>query len=201
MQNFEQKDDDFSDIEDALMKMRPIEPSERFYASVEAAMNEPTENAVAFPRRGGFLNFVSLRRFAASAALLAATVGLGIWGYSALPGNNPVIGGSGVSKVSAATGMLLAAGGGAQLCSGADKDSRSRRPLPRSGTYNLVNVERRMNAVEPFPEVDALEDGTISRRVRYVYMDEYRWEDSETGAAFVELRPHEKIVSMEMPVY
>ncbi|MBQ6704523.1 MAG: hypothetical protein IJN19_00750 [Opitutales bacterium] len=201
MQNFEQKDDDFSDIEDALMKMRPVEPSERFYASVEAAMNEPTENAVVFPHRGGFLNFVSLRRFAASAAFLAATVGMGIWGYSVLPDNAPVMGGSGVNKVSAATGMLLAAGGGAQLYSGSDKDSRSRRPLTRGGNYNLVNVERRMNVVEPFPEVDALEDGTISRRVRYVYMDEYRWEDSETGAAFVELRPHEKIVSMEMPIY
>ena len=56
-----------------------------------------------------------MRRFAASAAFLAATVGMGIWGYSVLPDNAPVMGGSGVNKVSAATGTFEGADGMAKM--------------------------------------------------------------------------------------
>ena len=45
------------------------------------------------------------------------------------------------------------------------------------------------------------EDGSVSRRVRYSYTDESWWKDDEKGVAFVELRPHEEIVSMELAVY
>ena len=197
MKNSEPKDDDFSDIEDALMKLRPVEPSARFYESVEAAMSESKEDAVAFPHRGGFLNFISFRRIAASAALLAATAGLGIWGISVLPGNSPE---NGLETVSDTTSVLIAAGGSVPLLSGSSVKEPLQRKRRVQGNYKLVNVERRMNSVEP-TEVVKTADGVLSRRVRYLYMDEYRWVDKETGSAFVELRPHEKIVSMEMPVY
>ena len=182
MQNSDQKDDDFSDIEEALMKMQPIAPSESFCAAVEAAMNEPDGNAVAFPHRGCFLNFVTLRRFVASAAFFAAAVGVGIWSYFALP-----LSGEHRGTVNPDPSAALLAASGA-----AERHAR--------GNYSLVNVERRMNSVEP-TEIVSAEDGTLARRVRYLYMDEYRWEDKETGSAFVELRPHERIISMEMPVY
>lgn len=201
MKNFEEKNDDFSDIEDALMKMRPIDLSERFYASVEAAMNEQPDNTVRLPHRGGWLNFVSFRRLAASVAVMAGAVGLGLWGYSVLPGN-AIRPDSGIAAVSESSAVLLSAGGGVSLLSGGNgnqQDGAFRKRRER-GNYNLVNVERRMNEVAPI-EVVASSDGTVSRRVRYVYMDEYRWEDNETGSAFVELRPHEEVVCMEMPVY
>ena len=66
--------------------------------------------------------------------------------------------------------------------------------------FHLVNMERRVNSVTPVGFV-AGEDGSVSRRVRYSYTDESWWKDDETGAAFVELRPHEEIVSMELAVY
>lgn len=199
MQNFEQKDDDFTDIEEALMKMRPVEPSARFFASVEAAMNEPTDNTVRLPRRGGFLHVIPFRRIAATAAMFAGAVGLGLWGYSVLPGNamrpNP-----GIAAVSESAAIISAAGGLPILSGSSHAKDPLNRPRRDRGNYSLVNLERRMNSVAP-EEIVTDADGTVSRRIRYCYMDEYRWEDAESGVAFVELRPHEEIVRMEMPVY
>ncbi|MBR6797447.1 MAG: hypothetical protein IKM45_02005 [Opitutales bacterium] len=200
MQNFEKQDDDFADIEEALMKMRPVDLSDRFYASVEAAMNEQPDNTVRLPHRGGRLNLLSFRRLAASVAMMAGVVGLGLWGYSVLPGN-AVRPAPGIAAISESSAVMLSAGGGASLLgtNGHQKEPLLRKRRER-GNYNLVNVERRMNTVAPI-EVVASSDGSVSRRMRYVYMDEYRWENSETGSAFVELRPHEEVVCMEMPVY
>lgn len=199
MKDFE-REDDFSDIEDALMRMRPIELSEQFYASVETELNEnadervPARNALSFFARGRSLAFI--HRVSASAALFFCALALGLWGYFALP--NGLVEKGKIPEFESAvaattTGVTMAAAHG-------KRGESSRNSRARSGSFNLVNVERRMNSVKPL-EVVANSDGTISRKVRYSYLDEFRWEDESAAAAYVELRPHEEIICMEMPVY
>lgn len=192
-------DEDFSDVEDALKALRPVALSERFLASVEEAMKqearteEPAEdNTAAFPSWGRMVMF-PFRRAAAAVALLLCAVGLGIWGFSSSREHDfpsPQSIGTTVGKSVLAAVPLVGAVQGAPQ----QRERRSR------GDYRLVNSERRLNSVKP-GEVVRTEDGSLARRVRYSYMDEYRWEDSSSDAAFVELRPHEEIVSMEMPIY
>lgn len=66
--------------------------------------------------------------------------------------------------------------------------------------FQLVNIERRWNS-QTSGDVVHNEDGSFSRNVRYSYMDEYCWKNEDSGAVFVELRPYEEVVSMEVPVY
>lgn len=198
MKDFE-REDDFSDIEDALKQMRPVGLSEQFFASVEARLSEdaeervPAKNVLSFLSRGSSLAFV--RRVFASAALLLGAVALGVWGYFSLP--------SGVSGKNMLTPTIGSAVATTTLAAAHVKRHEGLRKLRDrgvNGSFNLVSVERRMNCAKPL-EIVANPDGTISRRVKYSYTDEYRWEDIESAAAYIELRPHEEIVCMEMPVY
>lgn len=205
------QEEDFSDVEDALRKLRPAEPSARFFASVEEALTAGTPreaepaargNAAPFPptlRRSGRLLTFPLRRFAACAALLLCAVGLGLWSFSSASKESvPAVASGGAAAsvgkavAAAAAPVALAIQGAAQGVAARDRRSR--------GDYRLVNTERRLNSVKP-GEIVTTEDGALARRVRYSYMDEYRWEDRGNAAAFVELRPHEEVVSTEMAVY
>lgn len=192
------QEDDFSDIEEALKKLRPVALSERFLASVEEAMRqdarreEAADNTAAFPSRGRMVMF-PFRRAAAAVALMLCAVGLGLWGLSSSRErdfSSPAELGATIGNAAIAAAPLVGAVQNVPL----QRERRSR------GDYRLVNTERRLNSVKP-GEVVRTEDGELSRRVRYSYMDEYRWEDSSSDAAFVELRPHEEVVSMEMAVY
>ena len=168
MQNIEQED--FSDVETMLEALRPVAPSERFFAAVANALDAP-ENTQRFPAARGHALRFPLRRTATSAALLIGAVGLGVWGYSSLAEKSD---------------------GNAVVAGTCDENSVC--------DFHLVNMERRVNSVTPVGFV-AGEDGSVSRRVRYSYTDESWWKDDEKGVAFVELRPHEEIVSMELAVY
>lgn len=193
MQRTEQED--FSDLEKALENLRPVALSDRFFEAVEAELNAP-DNLVALPPRDNAVRF-PLRRATASAALVLCAVGLGVWGYSVLPGT-PKIVDSAVSVRAAAAAPLVAMS--AVKGAGTTRGKRQSSAGNGRGSFHLVNMERRMNSAKPVDCV-ANADGTVARRVRYSYMDEYRWEDDENGAAYVELRPHEEVVSMEMAVY
>ena len=191
MQRTEQED--FSDIERALENLRPVALSDRFFKAVEAEMDAP-DNAVVLPSRGNAFHF-PLRRAAASAALVLCAAGLGVWGYSALPGTPKIVdAGTSVRSVASAPIAALSA------VKGAARSKRQSSSGGGRGAFHLVDMERRMNSAKPVDCV-ANDDGTVARRVRYSYMDEYRWEDDESGFAYVELRPHEELVSMEMAVY
>lgn len=173
-------DDIFYDVEVALRALRPVAVPEEFFRAVEAALSAdetgavPAENTVAFAAAPHF----SFRRVTTSAALLLGAVGLGVWGFSAADDDE-----------SEPAQNLFANG-------------NSPEETPAShGDFRLVNIERRLNSRTPAGEVVRNNDGSFSRTVRYSYMDEYRWENDETDSAYVELRPHEELVSMEMPVY
>lgn len=191
-------EEDFSDIEAALRTLRPVGLSERFYASVQSALDARDEesvpvggNTAAFPQRGRSVAF-PFRRLAASAAILLGAVGLGIWGFSVSP--EKMTGGSVGTAVAELSALGAVSNVAVQGAAALPKKRRSR------GDFRLVNTERRLNAVKPM-DVVAQEDGSLARNVRYTYMDEYRWEDKDSGSAFVELRPHEELVSMEMSIY
>ncbi len=181
--------EDYSDVERALESLRPIAPSERFFGNVEAAMSA-ANNALPMPARGNAIRF-PLRRVAASAALAVCAVGLGIWGYSALPETPKQLADS-ENVVAAADVPLLA------VASSEDFAEETRGG--NGGTFRLVDMERRVNSAKPVDCV-ANTDGTVARRVRYSYTDEYRWEDDSGDSAYIELRPHEEVISMEMAVY
>jgi len=171
-------EDSFSEVEDALSRLRPHELSQDFFGSVEAQINgvpaeDEGENTVAFPQ-------LSLTRVASSVALLVGAVGIGVWSYSALNSR------SREEVVATETEKVSAAPAEADLSTYDD--------------FRLVNIERRWNS-RTQGEVVRNKDGSFSRDVRYSYMDEYRWKNDDTGTVFVELRPHEEIVSMDIPVY
>lgn len=192
MQRTEQED--FSDLEKALENLRPVALSDRFFEAVEAELNAP-DNLVALPPRDNAVRF-PLRRATASAALVLCAVGLGVWGYSVLPGTPKIVDSAVSVRAAAAPLVAMSAVKGA----GTTRGKRQSSAGNGRGSFHLVNMERRMNSAKPVDCV-ANADGTVARRVRYSYMDEYRWEDDENGAAYVELRPHEEVVSMEMAVY
>ena len=178
MQDIEH-DDIFYDVEVALKKLRPVAVPEEFFRIVEAALSAdetsvaPAENTVAFAAAPHF----SFRRVTTSAAILLGAVGLGVWGIS-----------SATDDESDPAQNLFASGASPEETTASRDD------------FHLVNIERRLNSRTP-GEVVRNTDGSFSRTVRYSYMDEYRWENDETDSAYVELRPHEELVSMEMPVY
>lgn len=217
-------EDDFSDIERELQKLRPRAPSDAFFAAVEArlgaanaaAAGTPRGNAVSFRER--VLRFPILRT-AASAALLVCAVGVGVWSYTQLGesgGNDsaryfagaqnaaatavPANFGGNASEMLAinSAGNVFSADAAARAASTFAAASQALRPA--RGDFRLVNVERRMNSVAR-GDVVANADGSFSQNVRYSYTDEYCWEDNSGGAAFIELRPHEELVSREMPIY
>jgi len=171
-------EDSFSEVEDALSRLRPHELSQDFFDSVEAqldgvpATNEG-ENIVAFPH-------LSISRVASSVALLVGAVGIGVWSYSALNSRS--------REEVVATKMEKPSLTPAETEPAAHDD------------FRLVNIERRWNS-RTQGAVVRNKDGSFSRDVRYSYMDEYRWKNDDTGTVFVELRPHEEVVSMDIPVY
>lgn len=202
----DEESEDFSDVEGALKKLRPVGLSDRFYASVEAELGADGRgndgNTVAFsfpPRRNGLLRF-PFARIAASAAVLLCAVGLGVWGFFASPERSPGLPGTPMNQGVAFDSVSSQAAAAAVAAVGSNLAVLPKKKRRSGGDFRLVNTERRLNSVKPM-NVVAKEDGSLSREVRYTYMDEYRWEDKESGSAFVELRPHEELVSMEMSIY
>lgn len=232
----DETEEDLSDIERELQKLRPIALSDAFFAAVEARLAaEDAENVSAAgtasaagtpddASRGNAVRFggralrFPIFRVAASAALLLCAVGIGVWSYTQLgesggnaagaryfagaqsvPASAANLGGNaaGAFSVSSA-GTNLLADAAARAASTFAAASQAVRP-PR-GDFRLVNVERRMNSVAR-GDVVANADGSLSQDVRYSYTDEYCWEDNSGGAAFIELRPHEELISREMPIY
>lgn len=221
-------DDDFSDIERALEALCPRALPEAFFAAVEAQLDASAEVGADAPRavgnapvqRGNAVDFRSrsrasaicfpFRRVAASAALVLCAIGAGVWSYSQFDGNDDSASasryfagahsGSAVNAQAVADGAAFAVGS-VPSASGVETFSAASQAKRRSrGDFRLVKVERRMNSAKPETIVSNA-DGSFSKNVRYSYTDEYRWEDNSSGAAFVELRPHEEIISMEMPIY
>lgn len=198
------REEDFADVEDALMKLRPKGLSEQFYTSVETKLAQAEDDFadgesanVIYKPRGNMMVF-SLRRAAVSAAIVLCAVGLGVWGYSILPGN---IDGDNVSAV--VGGAAVASAGGIPLAV-STCGSKGNSPLARNRnmhrSFNLVNVERRMAAMRP-QKIVAKDDGRVMRTVKYSYVDEYHWEDEGKSVAYVELRPREEVISQEMSIY
>lgn len=197
------REEDFADVEDALMQLRPMDLSEQFYASVEAKLAQAEDDSsaeepanVIYSPRGRTLIF-SLRRAAASAALVLCVIGLGVWGYSVLPGSAE----GGVPAV--VNGAAMASAGGLPLAAstcGAKENSPLARNRNLRRNFNLVNVERRMAAMRP-QKIVAKDDGRIVRTIKYSYVDEYHWEDEGKSLGYVELRPHEEVISQEMSIY
>lgn len=184
-----QESEDSADIEKMLAGMRPIAPSEHFFNAVSAELNGngAPDNTLRIPRGGRWSLRFPMRRAAASAAIVLSAVGAGVWGISSSGGRSASGGIAG--SVPAAANSFAAAVPAAGV-----QSSRSR------GNYRLVNVERTIDSVMP-AAVEMLDSGNLSQEVHYSYVDEYSWENQETGAAYLELRPNKAVVSMELPVY
>lgn len=185
--------EDYSDVERALAGLRPIAPSERFFGNVEAELSAEKSNALPMPARGNAIRF-PLRRVAASAALAVCAVGLGVWSYSVLP-ETPKL-----ADAETETVVDFADEAAPMLAVASLDDSAEETRGGNGGNFRLVDMERRMNSAK-LEDCVANTDGTVARRVRYSYTDEYCWEDDDGDSAYIELRPHEEVISMEMAVY
>ena len=197
-------------LEKMLKGLRPVAPSEKFFAKTETALAAGTDADELLdslkklnPRAPSetFFKKVAAELADENAArepeISAPKRGLAIpfprWLSAA------------AAATLAATGLLIwqhpnteenpARGGLAENAETENFSAELERP-----NYRLVSTESSLNDVQELP-IETRDDGTLVRPLRYIYTSTNRWEDPDTNRSFVEHRPYEKIVPTLVAVY
>ncbi len=188
-------EEEILELENRLKNLPSTPPSENFFKKIEeelrAAPEEKSEKRapeIAFPKKK-ILSFPRnlSKRISAVAAVCAAVFGILLWKNSLeiVPENSS-------NEIRSNEKMLQHAN--------AKIDKLFENENAAKPRYELVSDENSLCEVEEMP-VEETHDGSLIRKIRYIYTNTKRWRDTETQKTFLEHRPFEEIVPTVLAVY